>query len=69
MNTLRKALYIASNKLQFIFECYMRNDVINNPTPLRKVSMWVQLQIPRIEDGNNFGVAVQVILNFENFHI
>uniref|UniRef100_A0A8B9J4Q9 Proteasome activator complex subunit 1 n=1 Tax=Astyanax mexicanus TaxID=7994 RepID=A0A8B9J4Q9_ASTMX len=24
-----------------------------------EVSMWVQLQIPRIEDGNNFGVAVQ----------
>lgn len=29
--------------------------------------MWVQLQIPRIEDGNNFGVAVQVILKFEGF--
>ncbi|CAN9506050.1 unnamed protein product [Ophioblennius macclurei] len=26
---------------------------------LNTVSMWVQLQIPRIEDGNNFGVAVQ----------
>ncbi|KAM9839579.1 proteasome activator complex subunit 1 [Aulostomus maculatus] len=26
---------------------------------LNMVSMWVQLQIPRIEDGNNFGVAVQ----------
>ncbi|KAG9356000.1 hypothetical protein JZ751_000844 [Albula glossodonta] len=25
-----------------------------------EVSMWVQLQVPRIEDGNNFGVAVQV---------
>ncbi|KAI1902153.1 hypothetical protein AGOR_G00041770 [Albula goreensis] len=26
---------------------------------LNTVSMWVQLQVPRIEDGNNFGVAVQ----------
>lgn len=26
---------------------------------LNTVSMWMQLQIPRIEDGNNFGVAVQ----------
>ncbi|KAJ8413242.1 hypothetical protein AAFF_G00092380 [Aldrovandia affinis] len=26
---------------------------------LNTVSMWVQLQVPKIEDGNNFGVAVQ----------
>ncbi|XP_061877226.1 proteasome activator complex subunit 1 [Entelurus aequoreus] len=26
---------------------------------LNTVSMWLQLQIPTIEDGNNFGVAVQ----------
>ncbi|PWA25046.1 hypothetical protein CCH79_00015993 [Gambusia affinis] len=36
------------------------SDLINESDDVScQVSMWVQLQIPRIEDGNNFGVAVQ----------
>lgn len=34
--------------------------VVDNLRVLPQVSMWVQLQVPKIEDGNNFGVAVQV---------
>lgn len=26
-----------------------------------QVTTWLQLQIPQIEDGDNFGVAVQVV--------
>ena len=30
---------------------------------LNVVKIWIQLNIPRIEDGNNFGVGVQVLLS------
>ena len=34
--------------------------LINVVTFPPQVKMWVQLLIPRIEDGNNFGVSIQV---------
>ncbi|XP_056594229.1 proteasome activator complex subunit 1 [Triplophysa dalaica] len=45
--TVEKLLKQIKPEIQTLKEC------------LNTVSMWLQLQIPKIEDGNNFGVAVQ----------
>ncbi|KAK9953456.1 hypothetical protein ABG768_017445 [Culter alburnus] len=45
--TVEKLLKLMKPEIQTLKEC------------LNTVSMWIQLQVPKIEDGNNFGVAVQ----------
>ncbi|XP_051542945.1 proteasome activator complex subunit 1-like [Myxocyprinus asiaticus] len=45
--TVEKLIKQIKPEIQTVQEC------------LNTVSMWIQLQIPKIEDGNNFGVAVQ----------
>ncbi|XP_056110121.1 proteasome activator complex subunit 1 [Rhinichthys klamathensis goyatoka] len=45
--TVEKLFKLIKPEIQILKEC------------LNTVSMWIQLQVPRIEDGNNFGVSVQ----------
>ncbi|KAG8455395.1 hypothetical protein GDO86_001548 [Hymenochirus boettgeri] len=37
----------------------MKHEIQESKEKLNMVTLWLQLQIPQIEDGNNFGVAVQ----------
>jgi hypothetical protein len=37
----------------------MKPNVLDFIEHLNTVKIWIQLNIPRIEDGNNFGVSIQ----------
>ena len=50
--------------MQLIGECIAtcRSILLEFIEQLNIIKMWIQLNIPRIEDGNNFGVSIQVCL-------
>ncbi|XP_053323985.1 proteasome activator complex subunit 1 [Spea bombifrons] len=50
---------IACNDKITNLQSKIRNEIQESKENLNLVSLWLQLQIPQIEDGNNFGVAVQ----------
>ena len=42
----------------------VKAEILNAVEIFQNLKLWVQLHVPRIEDGNNFGVSVQVsVLN------
>lgn len=37
----------------------IRSCIVNSLDMISAIKMWIQLKIPKIEDGNNFGVGIQ----------
>ncbi|KAM8960603.1 proteasome activator complex subunit 1 [Pelodytes ibericus] len=50
---------VACNEQIIHLQKKIRSEIQESKENLNMVSLWLQLQIPQIEDGNNFGVAVQ----------
>ncbi|KAM4707864.1 proteasome activator complex subunit 1 isoform 2-T2 [Discoglossus pictus] len=50
---------IASNEKILTLQKKIKLEMQESKEKLHMVSLWLQLQIPQVEDGNNFGVAVQ----------
>ena len=41
---------------------YVKTELRDGFRMLASIKMWIQLQVPKIEDGNNFGVEIQVFV-------
>ncbi|KAJ6653092.1 hypothetical protein lerEdw1_010178 [Lerista edwardsae] len=47
-----------NDKIAALLNC-LKPEIQGAKEKLNVISLWLQLQVPKIEDGNNFGVAVQ----------
>jgi len=50
---------IPANKLIFGLLGLLKKELLELIEMINTVKLWIQLNIPRIEDGNNFGVSIQ----------
>ena len=52
-------MFMPSNRLVVESTDFLRKELLEVIDNFDTVKLWIQLNIPRIEDGNNFGVSVQ----------
>jgi len=50
---------IPSNKIIVDLLTILKREILDLIEMINTVKIWIQLNIPRIEDGNNFGVSIQ----------
>jgi len=50
---------VPSNKLVVELLVPLKQEILELIETLNAIKLWIQLNIPRIEDGNNFGVSIQ----------
>jgi len=51
--------FIPSNKMIMQLLSALKKELLELVEMINTVKLWIQLNIPRIEDGNNFGVSIQ----------
>jgi len=59
VDTSDKAQVIPSNKIILELIVLVKKHILELIETINCVKIWIQLNIPKIEDGNNFGVSIQ----------
>ena len=52
---------VPSNPLISILEDKLRPYILHFLDSVAIIKLWIQLMIPKVEDGNNFGVSIQEV--------
>lgn len=59
INHVKEVISIPSNSIIVELLSELREVIVGSLDVLSKIKIWIQLKVPKMEDGNNFGVSIQ----------